>query len=1376
MKLSSVLSVTGIVATLSVAASLLGAAPAGAQPSPAPTTGDTGFSAAPAGVPVVDSQMKVGAQLTAEPTRVDVVRDDSSPSSALVRITALEPAAASDLFAQGALALRVDARAAASTTVLVPLDAEGAFMLSASTPVDARVEPVAYFDAHAAPGSVAALPEAVVRTDPDGSALSPSGAVVGLTGLGGVPSTGVRSVFVTATFSVAEKKSATVELDGVEIPVTNGTSVSTFVSPSADGDMVISGAANVTVDVAVRGWVVEASQTDRSSLANLTGSIVPLTKSSTRSSTLDDKTATPITSSALASDNSALVLVWADAAPLVTTIAPSERRSGRASGAVVDGKRGAAPQLLLLDPDHHALATSRGEVDAHTRIVAGVIGAQMPKASELRVSVSGPADGAKVDLADSGGTVDLAGTITARGGDLASVEVSEGDTVLGSPELRYVGGGVSWVFRTAAPRSGTYTFTITATDRSGARAEARVRVDVSVPGRDKTIIVDNVQILDDKSAGAVTALTEDTVELLCQLDVGPGDFIVASSIPGAPDGFLRRIRAVDMIDGAALLHTEPAVITDVVVQAHVEDERTLGEEGGIVVEEAAPDPAMTTLEGDLPTAWVSSGDLASADFPALGEPQGDDASAKKSRRAQPFGVELSTSSEATATAKFGLALSSKLGSTVDASKTDGAATKKKQKAEGGFYVETTASASAKLSIAIDVKVEWSWGIPTATADFENAFTLSAKLESKVAAYLKASGSVQKNGFSKDVAKYYFPGFTIYLGIPVWVSPEMSLDLNGSIEASASVEYTLEQSVTKKIGVKCVDGVCTKIDSTPKGADGSRDLKAVKDTFTGGGSLSASIGPEFSAAAMLYGAAGPEVSLSLALGGEAEIEGSSDGPTLSGSIELFVEAGAGVSLVIKIPVIDKKILEWEAAKVSAKFTLAKWEFERNLSKEDDEPGSGASGSSGTKPVPGEGGGGRRDAIDVVFVIDTTGSMGGIIGATLEKARDIATRLSTSARSARVGLVEYRDYGDNIMARTVSPLSNDLLGFSAALDSLWASGGGDWEEAVYSGIVTALAEDWRPEAARTIIVMGDAPAHDPEVHTEYTSGQVADFLTGRQALCRNGEGNIIGGPELPTCVTGERRTARSSATQAGARASESGAPLPVILFGISSDGLLSSQLAPLAEATGGTVAGIDGAGAVGDAIDEALATAGAAPQPYFEWMPGEQPGEIRIDASGSRYEGDSARLAIDFGDGSDPSVGGAIATHRYGAPGEYTVTLTVTDSQGRVAQATAKLSVAAAPPQWNDLPVSVDRRAVQAGDEVTFTVAGLAPGTRVSVEWNGISGATVVTTGDDGNAAIVRRVPVDAKPGDLQYTVRALDERLIGTGKVTITAPAATCRAR
>ena len=130
-------------------------------------------------------------------------------------------------------------------------------------------------------------------------------------------------------------------------------------------------------------------------------------------------------------------------------------------------------------------------------------------------------------------------------------------------------------------------------------------------------------------------------------------------------------------------------------------------------------------------------------------------------------------------------------------------------------------------------------------------------------------------------------------------------------------------------------------------------------------------------------------------------------------------------------------------------------------------------------------------------------------------------------------------------------------------------------VYSGIVTALAEDWRPSAARTIIVMGDAPAHDPEYHTGYTGSQVAGFLSGATPLCQNGDTGIIGGPVLPTCVGGASfRTApdstittasfstasfwtTSSVAAARAPMERVTAGLPVMLFGISSDDTLTSH---------------------------------------------------------------------------------------------------------------------------------------------------------------------------------------------------------------------------
>src|SRR5262247_3068736 len=65
------------------------------------------------------------------------------------------------------------------------------------------------------------------------------------------------------------------------------------------------------------------------------------------------------------------------------------------------------------------------------------------------------------------------------------------------------------------------------------------------------------------------------------------------------------------------------------------------------------------------------------------------------------------------------------------------------------------------------------------------------------------------------------------------------------------------------------------------------------------------------------------------------------------------------------------------------------------------------------------------IEVVFVLDTTGSMGGLIQAAKEKIWSIATTLAQAQQAPEIsmGLVAYRDRGDAYVTQVVD-LSKDL----------------------------------------------------------------------------------------------------------------------------------------------------------------------------------------------------------------------------------------------------------------------------------------------------------------------------------------------------------------
>jgi len=132
--------------------------------------------------------------------------------------------------------------------------------------------------------------------------------------------------------------------------------------------------------------------------------------------------------------------------------------------------------------------------------------------------------------------------------------------------------------------------------------------------------------------------------------------------------------------------------------------------------------------------------------------------------------------------------------------------------------------------------------------------------------------------------------------------------------------------------------------------------------------------------------------------------------------------------------------------------------------------------------------RGSSVDLVFAVDTTGSMGPYIGGVKLAATNIMNKLLGST-DARIGLVDYKDLysgcpTDGYAARSDLPFSTDKSAIQAAINSLSASGGCDTPESVYSGLIQAIKYPWRGGVKKEIVLMGDAPPHDPEPVTGYT----------------------------------------------------------------------------------------------------------------------------------------------------------------------------------------------------------------------------------------------------------------------------------------------------
>ena len=122
---------------------------------------------------------------------------------------------------------------------------------------------------------------------------------------------------------------------------------------------------------------------------------------------------------------------------------------------------------------------------------------------------------------------------------------------------------------------------------------------------------------------------------------------------------------------------------------------------------------------------------------------------------------------------------------------------------------------------------------------------------------------------------------------------------------------------------------------------------------------------------------------------------------------------------------------------------------------------------------------KPTVEVAFVLDTTGSMGGLIEGAKRKIWSIATAIVDSNPDAeiRMGLVAYRDIGDDYVTKTFD-LTTDIQDLYAKLLELKARGGGDWPESVNEALDVAVNKlQWTPgsDVRRIVFLVGDAPPH-------------------------------------------------------------------------------------------------------------------------------------------------------------------------------------------------------------------------------------------------------------------------------------------------------------
>lgn len=155
------------------------------------------------------------------------------------------------------------------------------------------------------------------------------------------------------------------------------------------------------------------------------------------------------------------------------------------------------------------------------------------------------------------------------------------------------------------------------------------------------------------------------------------------------------------------------------------------------------------------------------------------------------------------------------------------------------------------------------------------------------------------------------------------------------------------------------------------------------------------------------------------------------------------------------------------------------------------------------------------VDIVFVMDTTGSMGDEIDILRDTLYSIYMRIKQISAGGtlaiRFGMVLYRDKGD-VYLTNVFDLTSDVDSFQDFLYKVNAGGGGDTPEDIVSGLKAASTLSWNDQAVKLAFLITDAPGHLSsygkwvDLAGTFARRDIKIFAIGASGLDITGEGQL------------------------------------------------------------------------------------------------------------------------------------------------------------------------------------------------------------------------------------------------------------------------------
>jgi hypothetical protein len=117
--------------------------------------------------------------------------------------------------------------------------------------------------------------------------------------------------------------------------------------------------------------------------------------------------------------------------------------------------------------------------------------------------------------------------------------------------------------------------------------------------------------------------------------------------------------------------------------------------------------------------------------------------------------------------------------------------------------------------------------------------------------------------------------------------------------------------------------------------------------------------------------------------------------------------------------------------------------------------------------------RKRGLDIVLVIDGTGSMNLIVNDVKAKVPQLMSSIHRLVPIARIGIIVFGDKGEEMRFQPLTLSSEKLIVF---LNTIGPMGKANVDEDTFGGCKKAMeGMDWKPYAKKVVVLIGDSPPH-------------------------------------------------------------------------------------------------------------------------------------------------------------------------------------------------------------------------------------------------------------------------------------------------------------